>query len=189
MYFCIRYSDNSQSVFFKESRSFFVVLFSFLGIMSRAVKLYNELCLCTVKICNILTENLLTRKADRIGAQKIIPKMFFFFCHILSQHFCGWNNFFVVFSLHYNPFVTLRVPPPFTQGRLLANSTSLDKLEFVCVLQCFHKQVFLISAWNVGKSADYLISMLFIKFGGLPTHCIKMNMVTASADGFFFSFT
>ena len=69
------------------------------------------------------------------------------------------------------------------------HSILFDKLEFVCMLQCFHKQVFLISAWNIGKNADYLISMLFIKFRGLPTHCIKMNMVTASADGFFFSFT
>ena len=74
--------------------------------MPRAVKLYDELCLCTVKICDILTENILTRKADRIGAQKIIPKVLFFLGHILSQHFCGRNDIFIVFSLHYNPSVT-----------------------------------------------------------------------------------
>ena len=51
--------------------------------MSRAVKLYDKLCLCTIKICDILSENLLTRKADGISAQKIIPKMFFLFGHIL----------------------------------------------------------------------------------------------------------
>ncbi len=75
--------------------------------MPRTVKLYNELSLCTVKICNIPSENLLARKADGVGTQKIIPKVFFFFCHILSQHFCGWHNIFIVFSLHYNPSVTL----------------------------------------------------------------------------------
>ena len=122
MYFCIRYSDNCQTVLLKKSSSFFIVLLSFLGIMPRTVKLYDELCLCTVKICDILTENLLTRKANRMGTQEIIPKVFFFLGHILPQHFCGWHYVLIVFSLHYNPSVTLRVPPPFTQGRL-----SLDR--------------------------------------------------------------
>ena len=133
MYFCIWYSDNCQSVFFKKSSSFFIVLFSILGIMPRTVKLYDELCLCTVKICDIPSENLLTRKANGICTQKIIPKVFFFFGHILSQHFCGRNNVFIMFSLHHNPFVTLRVPPPFTQGRLLQLSDQmfLGKLNFV----------------------------------------------------------
>ena len=118
MYFCIRYSDNRQSVFFKGSRSFFIMLLSFLSIVSRAVKLNDKLCLCAVKICDILAENFLARKANGISAQKIIPKMFFFFCHVFSQHFGSWNNIFIVFSLHYNPSVTLRAPPPFTQVRL-----------------------------------------------------------------------
>ena len=115
-------SYNRQSVFFEKSCSFFVILLSFLGIMSRTVKLYNELCLCTVKIRNIHSENLLTRKSDRICAQKIIPKVFFFLGHILPQHFCGWHYVLIVLSLHYNPSVTLRVPPPFTQGRLFFTS-------------------------------------------------------------------
>ena len=132
MYFRIWYSDNRQSVFFKKSGSFFIVLLSFFGIMPRAVKLYDKLCLCTVKICDIPSENLLAREAYRIGAQKIIPKMFLFFGHILSQHFSGGNNVFIVFSLHYNPSVTLRVPPPFTQGRLLSISALyFVKLEIV----------------------------------------------------------
>ena len=131
MNFRVWYSNNHQSVFFKKSGSFFIVLLSLFRIMSRAVKLYDKLCLCTVKISYVFSENLLTRKANGIGAQKIIPKMFFFFGHILSQHFRGWNNVFIMFSLHYNPSVTLRVPPPFTQGRLIPNPTSLDKLEFI----------------------------------------------------------
>ena len=68
MYFRIWYSDNCQTVFFKKSGSFFIILLSFFGIMPQAVKLYDELCLCTVKIRDILTENLLTRKANGIGA-------------------------------------------------------------------------------------------------------------------------
>ncbi len=126
MYFCVWYSDNRQSVFFEKSCSFFIVLLSFFRIMSRTVKLYDEIRFCTVKIRDILTENLLSRKANRIGAQKIIPKVFFFFCHILSYHFGCWHNVFIMFSLHYNPSVALRAPPPFTQGRLIGASTLIN---------------------------------------------------------------
>jgi len=77
VYFSIWYSDNCQSVFFKKSSSFFIVLLSFFGIMPRTVKLNNKLRLCTIKICDILTENLLTRKADGVDTQNIIPKVFF----------------------------------------------------------------------------------------------------------------
>ena len=74
VYFRIWYSDNVQAVFFKKSGSFFIIFLSFLGIMSRAVKLYDKFSICTVKIRDILSENLLTRKADGISAQKIIPR-------------------------------------------------------------------------------------------------------------------
>ena len=57
---------------------------SFFGIVPRTVKLYDELCLCTVKIRNIRSENLLTGKANGIGTQKIIPKVLFFFGHMFS---------------------------------------------------------------------------------------------------------
>ena len=70
MYFCIWYSDNRQSVFFKKSCSFFIILLSFFCIMPRTVKLYDELCLCTVKICDLLTENLLARKTHQVDYKK-----------------------------------------------------------------------------------------------------------------------
>ena len=158
MYFRIRYSDNGQSVFFKKSGSFFVISLSFLAIMSRTVKLDNKLCLCAVKIRYILAKNLLTREADRIGAQKIIPKMLFFFCHILSQHSCGWNNFFIVFSLHYNPSVTLCVPPPFTQGRLFYLPGGKQKL-LKCLCQ---KRLFVYLCHRFVISLNYFIRLSFI---------------------------
>ena len=95
--------------------------------MSGTVKLYDELCLCTVKIGNILSENLLTRKADGIDTQKIIPKVLFFFGHILSQHFCGCDNVFIMFSLHYNPSVTAK-----------PCHLPLHKGGFLIALQCFN---------------------------------------------------
>ena len=103
----------------------------FFGTMPRTVKLEDKLCFCAIKIGNILAENLLTRKANGISAQEIIPKVFFFLGHIISQHFGDRNNVFVMFSLHYNPSVLLRNPPPFTQGRHLPTSALLDKLDFM----------------------------------------------------------
>ena len=44
------------------------------------------------------------------------------------------------------------------------------------------------SAWDIGQNADDLIAVLFVKFGGLPTHGIKMNTAASSACGFFFGF-
>ncbi len=44
----------------------------------------------------------------------------------------------------------------------------------------------MISARNIGKNADQFIAVLFIKFGCLPAHRIKMNVVTASPRGFSF---
>ena len=104
MYFRVWYSDNRQPVFFKKSRSFFVISLSFLAIMPRTVKLYNELSLCTIKICNIPSENLLAWKADGVGTQKIILKVYFFFCHVLSQHF--W-----VGTISLLCFLCITIPP------------------------------------------------------------------------------
>ena len=67
--------------------------------------------------------------------------MFFFFCHIPSQHSGYRDNLFIMFSLHYNPSVTLRVPPPFTQGRhtrrRLANTREYFSGLIVVKTDCF----------------------------------------------------
>jgi len=56
--------------------------------MLRAVKLYNQLCLCAIEICNVLTENLLSVKPDRILPQKAIPQAAFLLGHVLPKRFC-----------------------------------------------------------------------------------------------------
>ena len=76
-----------------------------------------------------------------------------------------------------------------TKKRSTFSCCLLDKLEFDCLSQCFHKQIFLIAIRNIGKNANHFIPVLLIKFGSLPTHCIKMNVMATSANSFFFSFT
>ena len=138
VYLGIRYSDNCQTIFFKKKGSFLVVLLGFLGIMSRAVKLNHKLRFSTVKVRYIFSKDFLTAKANGISTKKIIPKMFFFFGHILSQHSCSRNESGVVFSFHCNPSVIFfgkchlplhkgglflrhgrAVPPPLHKGGLV----------------------------------------------------------------------
>ena len=104
MYFRVWYSDNCQSVFVKKSSSFFIVSLSFFRIMSRTVKLYDELCLCTVKIRNIFAKNLLTRKANRISTQKIIPKVFF-------SLVIFFRSIFAVGTISLLCFLCITIPP------------------------------------------------------------------------------
>ena len=139
MYFRIRYSDNCQTVFFKKSGSFFIILFSILGIMPRTVKLYNEPCLCTVKICDILTENLLTRKSDRICAQKIIPKVFF-------SLIIFFRSIFAVGTISLLCFLCITIPPsrfachlPLHKGGLRRYAILFWQIEF-CYVNLFNKK-------------------------------------------------
>ena len=123
MYFRIRYSYNCQSVFFEKSGSFFIVLLSFFRIMPRTVKLYDELCLCTVKIRNIPSENLLTRKTNRIGTQKSYQRCFSSFVIFFRNIFAVGTISLLCFLCITIPPSRYRVPPPFTQGRLWQVST------------------------------------------------------------------
>ena len=100
MYVRVRYSDDGQAVSLEKGASFFVVLLALVRIVPRTVKFNDEVCRRTIKVRNIFTENFLARKANGICAQKVIPKMLFFFGHVLPEHLCCRNNSLVVFSLH-----------------------------------------------------------------------------------------
>ena len=54
------------------------------------------------------------------------------------------------------------------------------------VSECFHEQVFLVPFWNIGENTDHGITVLFVKFGSLPAHCIEVSMMATSAACFFF---
>ena len=136
-----------------------------------------------LKACAVEAAEASSRSAEREILFSAFLFANFFFAPQVSKK--KW----VIGFVHHHKLCSFGLQPhPDRFFIVCRGSFIFDKLEFVCMLQCFHKQVFLISAWNIGKSADYLISMLFIKFGGLPTHCIKMNMVTSSADGVLFGF-
>ena len=51
----------------------------------RTVQFHHQFCLMAVKICNIVPDHILPTEAERITAQKLIPQMCFFFCHLLSE--------------------------------------------------------------------------------------------------------
>ena len=46
----------------------------------------------------------------------------------------------------------------------------------------------MVTCGDMGKGSEDLVTVLLVKIGGLPTHGIKMNMMTASLNCFFFRF-
>ncbi len=57
---------------------------AFFRIMTGTIELNNQLGFCAIKIRYVFSENLLSGKTHGICTQKIIPKMFFLFCHIFA---------------------------------------------------------------------------------------------------------
>ena len=92
----VRHSNYPQSVCLKEFRAPSVFPNVFILIVLRAVKLYNQFSLCTVKIRNISPEHLLPGETDGIVTQEIIPQPPLLFCHILSQRPCKRNELLIV---------------------------------------------------------------------------------------------
>ena len=56
-----------------------------------------------------------------------------------------------MFSLHHNPSVTLRVPPPFTQGRLRLNRSLISD----AVLMIFQGGFFLLHEGGEGLGGGF----------------------------------
>ena len=97
--FRIRYSYYRQSVFFEKRRAFLIVRFSLFRIMFGTVEFDYQFRFRTIKVCNILSQNLLSCKSgDRILAQVIVPKPSFFFRHIFSQRFRNRYDIFIMLS-------------------------------------------------------------------------------------------
>ena len=96
----IRETKNLQIVLLKIGSPDGIACYSLLFIMLRSIHFYNQLCFCTIKICDIRTQYFLPIKTNRIIFQKIIPQMTFFFCQSFSQHFSSRSNLFIVFSIH-----------------------------------------------------------------------------------------
>ena len=87
----IRNANDGQAIAFQKSRTLRIFPCVYIFIMLRAIQFNYQFGFRTIKICNVFSKNLLSRKADWIGTQKIIPKMPFFFCHFFSQLFCKRN--------------------------------------------------------------------------------------------------
>jgi len=69
--------------------------------MLRSVQFDNQLCFCAVEVCNILAQNLLSRKPDRVLSKKLIPQAAFFFCHVLSERSGKRDQMFVSLIIHF----------------------------------------------------------------------------------------
>ena len=102
----IGYSQHFKTVLFKELRPCKVFLSLFVAIMLRTVDLNNEICLGTIKINNILSDDFLTQEFKSVIPQKIVPEMSFFFGHVFSQKSRRWRLNVCCVCGSYNPSVT-----------------------------------------------------------------------------------
>ena len=104
--FIVRNTNDCQSITSQKSSAFCIFLYITVLAVLRTIQFYYQLGFRTVKICNVFPQHLLSGKANRIGTQKVIPKMAFFLCHFLSTLFCQWNQPLIILRLHYNLSVT-----------------------------------------------------------------------------------
>lgn len=112
-------TNDSQTVRLQKSGAVCIFFNISILIVLRTVQFNDEFCFRAIEISDIFSQHLLSGKTDRVGTQKIIPQVPFFFCHFFSQLFRQRNQLLIVLRLHDNPSVTASaVPPPFTQGRL-----------------------------------------------------------------------
>lgn len=96
----------SLDVIFNANR--FIVLGS--------VQFYDQPSFGTIKIDDISVYYLLPKKTHRVGAQKIIPEMSFFLCHLFSEFLCVWTQFLVVMVVHFPIPPPTSWAPPFARG-------------------------------------------------------------------------
>ena len=99
-------ANDFQTIALQKSGALCVLSQIAILVMLGAVQLYHKPGSGTVKVSNVSPQYLLSGKPHRIGTQKIIPEMALFFCHVLSQLLCRWNELLIMFRLHYNPSVT-----------------------------------------------------------------------------------
>lgn len=65
-------------------------------IMRAAVQFNNQTGFCTIKVRNIVVNDLLPLKPYRVIAQKASPKLDFPWCHVFTKRFCTRNQIFII---------------------------------------------------------------------------------------------
>ena len=100
IHFLIRYTHDGQSPLTYPSRADFIIFHCIRLTMLTTVYFYYQGRLATIKIDDIATNYFLSQKADRILAQKIIPKTPLFFRHVAAQTLSCASQARRMFSLH-----------------------------------------------------------------------------------------
>ena len=121
-------AQDCQSKPFQILVSFLIGCLSLLFIMLGSIQLNDKLLFVTVKICDIVSDDLLSAEVDRERTQKIVPKVPLFFCHVFPERPGILEECFILFDFHSSPLSpsvrTGHFPLRGKQGCLL--STNLD---------------------------------------------------------------
>ena len=100
VHFIIRDTNHLKISAFQLHRSQTILLDISRIKMLGTIQLNHQTCIMTVKIYDISVYDLLPQKAYMITSKKIIPKVSFFFSHILPQSSCVWGQVWVMLSVH-----------------------------------------------------------------------------------------
>ena len=71
--FIIRYADYPQSSGVQILRSFPILLLIFRIIMLGSIQFYDQPGIVTIEVNNVIVNYFLTKEANRVGSQKVIP--------------------------------------------------------------------------------------------------------------------
>lgn len=96
IYIRIGISQNLYSKAMQIFIAYLIIFFTFFLVMLRAVKFYCKSCRAAIKIKNVFADCSLPHKDFRRTLQKIIPKVSFLFCHVLSELSCKFSIFGIV---------------------------------------------------------------------------------------------
>lgn len=119
-YLIVHKAENAVSERVKLRCPFLVAFLFRFFIMLAAVKFNDKSMLCAIEISNIVSKYFLPLKFCRVRSQKVIPKVPFFFCHILPKisricHKLGIVQSLVAVCFHIFPptqSASLPAPPP-----------------------------------------------------------------------------
>ena len=71
--FVVGDTNDAQTIPLQKSGTVCILFNISILIVLRTIQLNDKFCFCTIKISDILSKYLLSGKADRIGAQKVVP--------------------------------------------------------------------------------------------------------------------
>ena len=94
--FIIWNPNDRQSILFQNGSAHGILFLCIFAVMLRAVQLKDQFCFCAIKVNDVVVNDLLPCKANRITPKKIMTKAAFLLCHVFPKLLRQSNQCFIV---------------------------------------------------------------------------------------------